>query len=98
MPPLSCFAAIAGLILATQLAVGQQATPAAAKEDLGLEAQLRGIALTHHGKVTLFARNLKTGQTAALLPDELVKTASVIKLGVLLDAAEQVRAGKASLD
>jgi beta-lactamase class A len=69
-----------------------------AQEDAGLEAQLHGIALGHHGKVTLFAHNLKTGQTAALLPDELVKTASVIKLGVLLDAAEQIRKGKASLD
>ena len=69
-----------------------------AQEDQGLEAQLHGIALAHHGKVTLFAQNLKTGQTAALLPDEPVKTASVIKLGVLLDAAEQIREGKASLD
>jgi len=69
-----------------------------AQQDKALEAQLQTIAAAHHGKVTLFAHNLKTGQTAALLPDELVKTASVIKLAVLLDAAEQIRSGKATLD
>ena len=69
-----------------------------AQQDKALETQLQTIAAAHHGKVTLFAHNLKTGQTAALLPDELVKTASVIKLGVLLHAAEQIRSGKATLD
>src|SRR6202041_3388939 len=34
----------------------------------------------------------------ALLPDELVQTASVIKLAILLDAAEQIRSGKATLE
>lgn len=69
-----------------------------AQDDEGLDAQLRAIAVAHHGRVTLFARNLKTGATASVAPDELVQTASVIKLGILLDAAEQIRAGKASLD
>jgi beta-lactamase class A len=69
-----------------------------AQQDKALETQLQTIATAHHGKVMLFAHNLKTSQTAALLPDELVKAASVIKLGVLLDAAEQIRAGKATLD
>jgi beta-lactamase class A len=69
-----------------------------AQEDAALEAQLQAIAAAHHGKVTLYAHNLKTGQTASLKPDEPVQTASVIKLGILLDAAEQIRAGKASLD
>ena len=68
-----------------------------AQEDAALDAQLKAIAAAHHGKVTLFAHNLKTGQTAAVIPDEPVQTASVIKLGILLDAAEQVRAGKAAL-
>jgi beta-lactamase class A len=71
---------------------------AVSQEDAVLDEQLKAIAVAHHGRVTLFARNLKSGQTAGVLPDELVKTASVIKLGVLLDAAEQIRAGKATLD
>ena len=69
-----------------------------AQEDPILQKKLHAIAAAHHGRVTLFARNLKTGQTVSLSPDEPVKTASVIKLGVLLDAAEQIRAGQASLD
>jgi beta-lactamase class A len=69
-----------------------------AQDDAALDGQLKAIAAAHHGNVTLFAHNLKTGQTAALKPDEVVQTASVIKLGILLDAAEQIRAGKASLD
>jgi beta-lactamase class A len=69
-----------------------------AQEDGILDGQLQAIAAAHHGKVTLFARNLKTGQTAAIAPDELVKTASVIKLGILLDAAEQIRSGRATLE
>jgi beta-lactamase class A len=69
-----------------------------AQQDRALEAQLEKIAAAHAGVVTLFARNLKTGQTAALKPDELVKTASVIKLGILLDAAEQIRSGKARFE
>jgi len=63
-----------------------------------LGAQLEAIAAAHHGKVTLYAHNLKTGQTESISPDEPVKTASVIKLAILLDAAEQIRVGKASLD
>jgi len=48
--------------------------------------------------VAIYAHNLKTGETASLDADQPVKTASVIKMGILLDAAEQVRAGKASLE
>ena len=50
------------------------------------------------GRVALYAHNLKTGQTASISPDEPVKTASTIKMGILLDAAEQIRAGNASFD
>jgi beta-lactamase class A len=70
----------------------------ALKEDAELDQQLQAIAAAHHGKVAVYAHNLKTGETAALQPDEPVKTASVIKMGILLDAAEQIRAGKASLE
>jgi beta-lactamase class A len=68
-----------------------------AQEDTALDAQLKAIAATHEGKVALFAQNLKTGQTASLDADVAVKTASTIKMGILLDAAEQIRAGKATL-
>jgi len=68
-----------------------------AQEDPQLDKQLHSIAAAHHGKLAVYAHNLRTGQTASLSPDLPVKTASTIKLGILLDAAEQIRAGKATL-
>jgi len=69
----------------------------ALQEDRQLDQQLRAIAAAHHGKLAVYAHNLRTGQTASISPDLPVKTASTIKLGILLDAAEQIRAGKATL-
>src|SRR5579862_4899049 len=66
-------------------------------EDQALDRELQSIAAAHHGKLAVYAHNLRTGQTASLTPDLPVKTASTIKLGILLDAAEQIRAGHASL-
>ena len=87
-------ARVAGVLLGATLAAIAQ-TP---KEDAALDQQIKTIAATHRGHVAVFAHNLKTGETASLLPDEPVQTASVIKLGILLDAVEQIRAGKAMLD
>jgi beta-lactamase class A len=86
--------ALVGFVYFATAACAQ--TPAT-QEDTQLDHELQSIALAHHGHVALYAHNLKTGQTASLSPDLAVKTASVIKLGVLLDAAEQIRAGKATL-
>jgi len=71
--------------------------PSTAQEDFQLDRQLQSIAAAHHGKLAVYAHHLRTGQTASLSPDLPVKTASTIKLGILLDAAEQIRAGKAAL-
>ncbi|MFL6429448.1 MAG: serine hydrolase [Acidobacteriaceae bacterium] len=75
-----------------QTAAGQ---PAASDP---LLKQVEQIAATHHGQVSVFAKALKTGQTIALKADEPVQTASVIKLGLLYEAMEQIRAGKAHWD
>jgi beta-lactamase class A len=63
-----------------------------------LQAQVEAIAAAHHGKVALFAQNLQTRETVAIAPDTLVQTASVIKLAILYEALEQIRAGKLHLD
>ncbi len=63
-----------------------------------MQSQLNAIAAKHHGKVALFAENLKTGETVALDPDAPVPTASVIKLTILLEALDEIRDGHASLD
>jgi beta-lactamase class A len=75
---------------------GQQAGGAAA--DAKLEAQLKEIAAAHHGKVALYASQLNTGKTIGLDADAVVQTASVIKLTILFEAMEQVKAGKAHWD
>ncbi|HWE84183.1 MAG TPA: serine hydrolase [Terracidiphilus sp.] len=67
-------------------------------EDAQLDREIAAIAQAHHGRVALFAENLKTGETASYQPDLPVQTASTIKLGILLDAAEQLRDGRATLD
>lgn len=82
------------LILSFNLCSAQTSPP---QEDAALDQQIRSIAAAHHGRVALYAHNLKTGQTASLAPDLPVKTASTIKLGILLDAAEQIRSGRATL-
>jgi beta-lactamase class A len=48
-----------------------------------------------HGKVSLYAKDLATGQSIEIDADEPVPTASVIKLGILYTALEQIRAGHA---
>ena len=63
-----------------------------------LQAQVETIASQHHGKVSLFAENLKTHDTVSIAPDTPVQTASVIKLAILYEALEQVRAGKVRFD
>src|ERR1700733_6423989 len=72
------------------------ALPAAAQTDLTatLHSQIAGF----HGKVALYARDLATNQTVSLDADQPVPTASVIKLGILYTALEQIRAGHAHFD
>jgi len=84
------------LMLAGGELVAQQAT--AAGNDAALQAELEGIAAKHHGRVAMFAEQLNTGKTVVLDPDKPVQTASVIKLTILFEAMEQVRAGKARWD
>ncbi len=66
--------------------------------DGAFQRRLEGVAATHHGHVALYAEQLNTGKRVALNADTPVQTASVIKLTVLFEAMEQVRAGKAHWD
>lgn len=62
-----------------------------------LEAQLKQLAASHQGHVALYAKNLATGESVSLDGDRPVQTASVIKLPLMLQAFEQVKAGKLKL-
>jgi beta-lactamase class A len=63
-----------------------------------LQEQLNKLAAEHKGKVAFFAKDLKSGATVAIDPDVPVRTASVIKLPIMVEAFYQVKAGKHRLD
>lgn len=62
-----------------------------------LRSDLDQLISKHQGKVALYAKNLKTGETIAIDADEPVTTASVIKLPVMIEAFYQSKAGKLDL-
>lgn len=80
--------------------LGLMATVAGAQSGAGddLSAQVAAMAKAHAGKVALYARQLNTGKEVVYNPDEVVQTASVIKLGLLYEAMIEVREGKARWD
>ncbi len=78
---------IAPLIL--WLALGQASS---------LEATLSPLAKAHPGHVTLAVKNLKTGEQFAIRGDEVMPTASLIKLPVMVEAYRQAMAGTLDLD
>ena len=81
------FAAVPLLLLFTVLAAAQSQTT--------LDDQVKPIVAGFKGKVSLFAKNLDTGETYSLNPDERVRTASTIKIAVMIEAFARVAEGKA---
>ncbi len=70
------------------------AVPASSTE---LGRKIGKIAAQHKGKVAVYAKNLQTGDTVAIDQGKPVATASVIKLPLMLQAFEHVKAGKIRL-
>jgi beta-lactamase class A len=60
-----------------------------------LQDALRSRIGDFQGTVSLYAKNLDTGDTVGIRPAEPVRTASTIKLPILLAVFDQVSAGKA---
>jgi beta-lactamase class A len=98
-----CRQSIARLFASLMLA-GILAAPAALAEkgdgaaDAKLEQQLASLAAAHHGHVAVYAKQWNTGRVVAIDGEQPVQTASVIKLTILFEAMEQIRAGKAKWD
>ncbi|HSE48023.1 MAG TPA: serine hydrolase [Terriglobales bacterium] len=85
------------LLLATFAApAAAQSRPARPQASSTLQARVEAIARAHRGKVALFAKQLRTGQTVELNADVPVQTASVIKLPIMLEAFVQRKEGKLS--
>jgi beta-lactamase class A len=70
----------------------------ASAPDLTLQHLMDDYAQHHHGKVSLYAKALRTGSTVAIDPDTPVNTASVIKVAIMLEAMYQVKEGKLSFE
>ena len=68
---------------------------AAAQSKATLDDQVKPLVASFKGKVSLFAKNLDTGETYGLNPDERVRTASTIKIAVMIEAFARVAEGKA---
>ena len=60
-----------------------------------LDVRVKAELATFKGKVSLFAKNLDTGETYALGADDRVRTASTIKIAVMVEAFARVAEGKA---
>ncbi|HEX3660953.1 MAG TPA: serine hydrolase [Acidobacteriaceae bacterium] len=80
------------------LAFALAALPASPQNDAALTSKLQQSIAGFHGKVSLYAKDLATGQTVSLDADQPVPTASVIKLTVLYTALQQIRSGRVHFD
>jgi len=81
-------------LLASLLIAALAVLPASAQNDPALTAKLESQIAGFHGKVSLYAKDLATGQTVTIDADQPVPTASVIKLTVLYTALQQIREGR----
>src|ERR1700674_4385918 len=77
------------VLLLTSSAFGQ------ANASSSLDARVRAETTPFKGKVFLFAKNLDTGETFSLDGDERVRTASTIKIAVMIEAFGRVAEGHA---
>lgn len=89
MPPTLRF--LSALLCAVLLA-----PTATAQNDPALAAKLQSMIGGFQGQVSFYAHDLATGRTVAINADQPVPTASVIKLGILYEALQQIRAGRVS--
>ena len=59
-----------------------------------LDTQVKQLVNSFKGKVSLFAKNLDTGETYAFNADDRVRTASTIKIAVMIETFALVNEGK----
>jgi beta-lactamase class A len=66
-------------------------------ENTALESRLAPLAESHQGKVAIAVKNLETGECYYRNADEVMPTASLIKVAVLIELYEQAQQGKVKL-
>ncbi len=86
------------LVIVPLLLAAQTPARPAEQHDSTMQNVMDSYARHHHGKVALYAKDIRTGKTVAINADEPVNTASVIKVAIMLEAMYQVKEGRASFD
>lgn len=66
--------------------------------DPTLESRVKPIADKHKGKIAVAVKNLTTGENYTLNADEVMQTASLIKVAVMVEAYRQLDAKKVDFD
>ena len=89
---------LARFCLALLIALAFCAPTASAQEDAALTAALQSTIAGFQGHVSFYAHDIATGKTVSIDADKPVATASVIKLAILYEALEQIRAGRVGFD
>jgi beta-lactamase class A len=80
----------------TLLLTSCSSTPSLVREqpDAALQQKLDGLVKGFKGDVGIYVHNLKTGQTAAVQPDSLFPTASMIKMSILCGVFDKINKGE----
>jgi len=86
---------IAGVVLVVSLVANLAFAQQAGSSSASLDSRVRSEITAFKGKVSLFAKNLETGQTYAYGGDDRVRTASTIKIAVMIEAFARVAEGRA---
>lgn len=68
------------------------------QSDAALTAKVQALIAPFHGEVSIYAQDLANNRFVAINADQPVPTASVIKLAVLYEALQQIRAGRVHFD
>lgn len=68
--------------------------PTVVQAQASLDNQVKPLLNSFKGKVSLYAKNLDTGETYSFNGDERVRTASTIKIAVMIEAFARINEGK----
>ncbi len=88
---------VALLVLACTFPAPAQSQPTS-RPDAELQTTLERVVEGFRGDVGIYVRHLRTGQTAALQPDALFPTASMIKVPILIKTFDAIEKGSLRYD
>jgi beta-lactamase class A len=84
------------LLFVLSVSAYAQTSPSSdAAPNAAIDARVKSAVAEFKGKVSLYAKNLETGASYSLNGDEQVRTASTIKLAIMVEAFARVAEGKA---